>query len=219
MATKNEEKIFNIDRKAASKLLKVSMRTLDRYAKSGKISNKVVNGRIWFEKDELVTYKKGKERVDTVDTGNMSTVDLSMDTQVDNIDNVEVLGADNVHIPKKITTRRRTSTQNKNTYQKLFIDLKKELEEKQSRLEVANYRVGQLETQLRNSVPMLEYHAESAERERKELEMKEKMNEADTFIKKIQIELKYQRFSKRLFLIVLLTILAVQPLWLLLIYK
>ena len=101
-------------------------------------------------------------------------------------------------------------------YKNLYIAQSEELKEKQDRLEIANYRVGQLEAQLKSSVPMLEYHREKYEIKREQDELKDQINESKNLVSRLSISIKYERFSKRVFLIILLIILALQPLWLLL---
>ena len=44
---------YNVDRKAASKLLKVSVRTVDRYIKKKVLAAQNVGGRVWLNKDEV----------------------------------------------------------------------------------------------------------------------------------------------------------------------
>ena len=76
-------KKHNLDRKAASKLLKVSLRTVDRYIKQKKLASRVVSGRIWLDKNETIDFRD-RHRVDKVDTDvDMSTVKLSIDKSVD----------------------------------------------------------------------------------------------------------------------------------------
>jgi hypothetical protein len=101
-------------------------------------------------------------------------------------------------------------------YKKLYLELKEDLKEKQDRLEIANYRVGQLESQIRNSVPMLEYHREKFDREKAQKDLQEKLKEAQAQLSKTLPILRYEKLTKRIFVVVLLTLLALQPLWLLL---
>jgi len=209
------QKAYNLSRESASRLLKVSIRTLDRYIRSKKVSTRIVDGRIWLNKGELEAFKIGKGGVIRVDSGYVSTDSVSMDNVVDNMDNVEVFSQDNVQTVSTKQTRTRHQN-NEEAYKNLYDELRKELEEKQGRLEIANYRVGQLEAQLRSSVPMLEYHREKYETKKVEDDLKNKINESENLTKRLSLSLKYEKFSKRIFLIILLIILALQPLWLLL---
>ncbi len=212
-----EKQAYNIDRKTASKLLKVSIRTLDRYLKAKKLSSQVVDGRIWLEKGELVRYRADRDRPVMVDKIKVSRVDMSTDVDMDNSDKIELVSQDSVDTLS--TTPRKKSKINKNVYKKLFAELKEEIQEKQERLEIANYRVGQLETQVRNSVPMLEYHRENYQRSLKEEELGNQLTESADIIKKISTQLRYVKMSKRVYIGIMLVIIALQPLWLLFLYN
>lgn len=203
------QKKFNVSRKAASELLKISIRTVDRHVKFKRLSSRVVNGRIWLDKDEIDLLKirqEGQVRAADVD---MSTLKMS----IDNVDNIEVVDRD--FVDNVSTMSSKTRPREDDTYKKLYEELKEDLKEKQERLEIANYRVGQLEAQVKNSVPMLEYHHERFKLKQSEEDLQEKLMESTDLIKRLATNLRQTRLSKRIFLIVLLIILALQPLWLL----
>jgi hypothetical protein len=212
------QKTYNMSRESASRFLKVSIRTLDRYIRSKKVSTRIVDGRIWLSKEELESFKVGKSGIIRVDSGYVSTDEVSIDERVDNMDNVEVFSQDNVQTMSGKRARTRPEDQGE-AYKNLYDELKKELEEKQGRLEIANYRVGQLEAQVKSSIPMLEYHRERYEIKKAEDELKAKLSESENLIKRISLSIKYEKFSKRIFLIILLVILALQPLWLILYFN
>ncbi|MDA1060192.1 MAG: hypothetical protein O3B47_00160 [bacterium] len=192
------------------------MRTLDRYIKSKKLSTRTIAGRIWLDKGDIGRFKSegyGQIKVDNVD---MSTLKKSIDNRsrqvdngVDRIDKVDVFDGDSAGF------KMRKNDAEGGTYKKLFNELREEIKEKQERLEIANYRVGQLEAQLRNSIPMLEYHRENYEKKRFEENLNKKLEQSTNLIKKLSIKLKQSNFIKRIFIIILLIILALQPLWLL----
>lgn len=205
------QKRYNLSREAASRLLKVSIRTLDRYVRAKKMSTQVVDGRIWLSKDEVETFNIDKNKIIKVDTIDVSTSRMSIDNGVDKVDNIEVLEQESVD---SVSTRRSKNDKNE-TYKNLYSELKEELKEKQDRLEIANYRVGQLEAQVKNSIPLLEYHREKYEIKKAEEELKTQIGESTNLIKRLSLSIKYEKFSKRVFLTILLVILALQPLWLL----
>lgn len=207
---------FNIDRKAASKLLKVSIRTVDRYVKSKKLSTRLIDGRVWLDKSEIEGFKLKKMRPTRVDKNDMSTPRMSIDVDVDKVDNIDIIDQENVDfVSTRIKKRKRPSS----TYKKLYSELKQELREKQERLEIANYRVGQLEAQVRTSIPMLEYHRENALKRQKETELKQEISKKDQVLQTLARQIRFEKFNKRIFLIILLVVLALQPLWLLLYYN
>ena len=215
MSTTIESEIYNLDRKAASKLLKISVRTLDRYIKSKKVSTRVVDGRVWLDKGGLKDYMDEKSGAASVDSENMSTPDMSIDVDVGNDHSSSQDYVQSMSTVRKISKEKSPS----GVYKKLFSELKEDLNEKQARLEIANYRVGQLEAQLKNSIPMLEFHRENYEKKQKEQGLENKISEQTTVLMRIKTQLKYEKFNKRIFLTILMVILTLQPLWLLLIYR
>src|SRR3989338_5201486 len=191
MRIDNMQKQYNLSREAASKMLKVSIRTLDRYLKNKKLSSHLVDGRIWLEKDEVKLFKLNKGSATLVDEVDMSTSNLSTENEVDNVDNVEVIGQDFVDNMSTKRERSRTNvsagSNGNDEYKNLYIAQSEELKEKQDRLEIANYRVGQLEAQLKSSVPMLEYHREKYEIKREQDELKDQINESKNLVSRLSI--------------------------------
>jgi hypothetical protein len=200
-----------ISRKDASKLLKVSMRTVDRYVKCGKLSMSTVGSHVFLDRLELLELKKSRQVVDTY------RHDLSIDKLVDRVDKEEPEKEELVY---SVSTRKaQPQSKNSKIYEKLFSELRTELHERQERLEIANYRVGQLETQLRNSIAIHDYHREKFLRDKDETELKNKIQESDSIIRRMVYKLKYEKLIKKMYLLLMLIIIALQPLWLLVIYK
>jgi len=138
------------------------------------------------------------------------SIDMTMDTPIDSVDKVEVIEAkDKQNLPRE----------ENEIYKKLYFDVKEELNIKQERLEIANYRVGQLEAQLRSSMPMLEFHRDKYQSEKEKQELKEEVTKKEKEIKEVYSSVKIEKFNKRILLIILLFTLALQPLWLILYYK
>lgn len=210
---KNEEKQYKLSREAAGEVLGVSTRTVDRYIKAGRLSSRLSEGRIWLNEEEILEFKRGRESRHKVDNKDMSKSHLSSGHEVDKVDkvdNIEVVGQD---IIEKMSTQRKISKDTTDTFKRLYEELKEELKEKQERLEVANYRVGQLEAQVRNSIPMLEYHRENYERQKTEDGLNKKLEESTGLIRNLSLKIKYEKFGKRVYVITLLIVLALQPLW------
>lgn len=203
---------YNIDRKGASRLLKVSVRTVDRYLKSKKLSSRIVDGRVWLSKGEIEGFMGRKHRGLKVGGVSLSTGGLSSDKVVDNLTS----SVDSVDLIHTQATKTQTKKRSGNTYKKLYEDLQDEIKEKQERLEIANYRVGQLENQLRNSIPLLQYHRENSEKQLQEKKFKEEIKVKNTNIKTLAKKLRNEQIIKKIFAFLCFLIMALQPLWLLL---
>lgn len=226
MTVDNHSGQQKISRKDAARLLKVSIRTVDRYVKSKKLSTVEENGHIWLLKGEIVNFNSRQvvdmsiDNVDSLSTHLSTVVDVDrVDRTVDKtVDRVDTTVDNRVDKKGSVVNFLTTVKKKSNTYKKLYYELQEDLKEKQERLEIANYRVGQLEAQVRNSVPMLEYHREKYEKDKKEEELRSKLEESVNLIKTLSTRLKATKFTKRVFLMLLLVILALQPLWIYFIY-
>jgi len=219
MATyKNSD--YTIDRKTASRLLKVSIRTVDRYIKAQHISAKNINGRIWLNKEQILDFKN-RQRVKSV---------LSIDNYVDKVDipidnsnypvndfpyNSAKKGVDIVDSEVYVKSRGEIIDATiQKTYKKLYEDLLNKFNEKLVELSSANYKIGILEAKLKYSIPLIEHKKETAllltngENLKKQLES-EKKQKLDIYNR-----FKTERLNKRIYLILALILILLQPLWL-----
>ncbi|MCD6109436.1 hypothetical protein J7J83_01630 [bacterium] len=173
------EKTFTVSRNEASKILKVSTRTLDRYIKIAKVSNKNIAGRVFLNIDEITklakerrSHRKIKYRQPQIHhkTPSVPTPDILIESDVNFIEKVE-----------------------NRIYKNLYDESQRDLKVFQQRLEGANYRVGQLESQIESSVPILEHQ-------------------------KLLAGHKKERYNKRVLYVLLAILLGLQPIWLILAY-
>ena len=171
------QKTFSVSRKQAADILNVSTRTLDRYIKSKKLSGKSVAGRIMLSREEIDSMKKNRPH------GNIKKDKSPKKKKVYEINTSYVE-------PNK---EKKTENTEEKVYKKLYEELRQEVRVFQQRLEGANYRVGQLESQVKSSVPLLDHQ-------------------------KVLTESKKHRYNKKVLYILLGVILALQPLWLIMAY-
>jgi len=205
--------MFNIDRKSASRLLKISVRTVDRYIKSGKLPSEQREGRIWLNKSDVTKLKTRRGVWTSVDT--MGT-EMSIDNKGSSYVGMSIDNGNSVSIVKGVKRASKANITGESVYQKLFEELQAELKEKQERLEGANYRVGQLEGILKENIPRLEHNRlllmERAEKQEIQIQHESLKIEYDHTREKLRDE----KLSKRVFLIFLFIIMLLQPLWLVL---
>lgn len=204
-----------ISRKTASKLLKVSIRTVDRYIASGKLKTKKIDGRVWLSKKDIKHILRKNSGHDNI----LSTGNMSVDSVVSSVVDMSSGGVDSVSTGGGGFALNKTQTKESGVYKKLYQELKQELEVKQSRLEGANYRVGQLEAMVKESVPLLQYQKQLSVEKTARLELEE---ENESLLEKIEIikkKLKEETVSKKVFFSLLFIIILLQPLWLLFIFK
>jgi len=223
--------MYDIDRKTAGRLLKVSVRTVDRYINGNKISHERRDGRIWLDKKEIMQLK-GRKKVDTavdmstpsmsMDKVDLIPVDMSIDSEgntyhvVHPNDDLEqdpsVINLKNA----KIKSRSRSNEEDTEIYKKLYEQLQEDLKEKEQRLEMAQYRVGQLEAHLKETIPLLEYKRDLSNEQAEKAQLRKDL---DSHIMELDMSMnnfREERFNKRIYLILLFIILLLQPLWFLL---
>lgn len=217
--------MYDIDRKTASKLMKVSVRTVDRYIVVKKLSIEKRDGRIWLDKKEVLRMRANAR----VDSGRgVIDGEMSMDKRVKNVGggflgSVDMLSTseegsgDGNENTFRVVTRRGELSSSENeekVFKKLFEELRQELKEKQERLEGANYRVGQLEGLLKDSVPLPD-HQKLLLAERSEIEkLKQAIEPLEYQSRHLETVLKDERLNKRVYLILLFILMLLQPLWL-----
>ncbi len=208
--------VYSIDRNLAAESLKVSLRTLNRYITTGVLRAKREGRRILLCEDEILKLQKKKQQF--LENAKIDRFLIRSGRQGD----LPVRNDKAVPSTEKI-------------FQKLYCDLLLDMKEQQKRLEGANYRVGQLEAQLKNTVPLLEHHAASLKLKEKEAELlkeKEKLAQelrqaktdkektlfaAQFELRKLKNTLFTEKINKWAYIIVLFLVLLAQPvLWFLL---
>ena len=210
-----------IDRKTASRLLKTSIRTIDRYRQSGKLSTTIIDNRIYVKKEEIQDFvaRQGRQRQKTY---------VSTKTRVDRDEAPEDNGQD--------TARDTMDSQNERTasssgihgrhdrdihldeyYKKMVDDLMQNIHEKEEKLESANYQIGKLEAQLRLSVPLGEFQKEKKQLLLQSGELQKTALQKEAALKKLQKDFFLERLNKRVYLLIAMGLILLQPLLLLLI--
>lgn len=195
--------MFNVDRKIASRMLKVSIRTIDRYIRTKKLSTEKRDGRIWLSKEEIIKLKRQKSTppidIDDIMNDDYSSIDKSNDKYSDKT----LDKGDNANNVVHVMSRDTPSQTNDNVYQKLFEEAQHDLKRKQELLEGANYRVGQLEATLKETVPLLEHQ---------KLLGQQRLTQAE--LAKINKDLADEKMAKKIYFIILFIVMLLQPLWL-----
>jgi excisionase family DNA binding protein len=144
-----DDNVYTIGRDEAAKRIGVSTRTLDRWIRSGKLRYKNSGRAVFVHAGDFDILLKAHGRA----FGNGHTNHQS-NSQPDT----------EAHETTHVTS----STNADSIYRKLYEDTAEELKAKQEKLEAAGFRVGQLEAQLKNSVPLIEYKQKEDELRQKE---------------------------------------------------
>ncbi len=154
--------LYTVTREEAADLLGVSTRTLDRYTKRGKLRAKSSAGRsiLIHEKDlEKLTKTLAPKKPNPERSPKAPKQNPSKQAKAFTAETVEVATE---HVEEKV-------------FRDLYEDANKDLKQKQEKLEAASFRVGQLEAQLKTSVPLLEHKQKEKEMTGENSRLKEKL--------------------------------------------
>lgn len=216
-----------IDRKQAADMLNVSIRTIDRYIQKGTLQKEEINGRIFLHTRDLKPLLDQK-KLQNKYLSELNSAENEKQSQRDSEQNYPQNEYPKQGSQPVEATFSEENLQNNDIYKNLYEELQLELKTKQERLEGANYRVGQLEGLLKESVPLLDYRKALALEEQKRLEIEdllktfendnERLNQTVdskvTEVKQLSKKLDTERFNKKVFVIILIILFLLQPLWL-----
>lgn len=183
----------HIDRDEASQILKVSTRTIDRYLRKFKFKTRKDGRRVLIRRidiDKIIQDQIGHY----VDTKKTTAI-----VKVKNIKVEEIKKKDN---PIKAEER---------IYKELYSEVKKDNKEKQERLEAATYRVGQLEAQIKNTVPLLDFTRKEKELKESQIVLEQKALESTLAIEKMEKKLKAERIAKWMYVSLVGLLLVAEP--------
>jgi len=195
-----------VDRIEASKILKVSTRTVDRYMRSYRFKTRKDGRRVLIKKidiDKIIKDHIG--RLIDIDDNNLNNI-----LNPNGANNETGLTVKDIKIKKLKNEEERLSTEQQ-IYKDLYVETKKELKEKQDRLEAATYRVGQLETQAKNMVPMLDYNKKERALQEAYSAMGQRAKQSEEIIQKMEVKLRSERIAKWVYLSIVGLLLVAEP--------
>lgn len=182
-----------VDRDEASTILKVSTRTIDRYIRKFHFKTRKDGRRVLIKRidvDKIIEEHIG-QFVDMKSTFNPPSIEVT-DLKVESVKKPE-------------------NTNDEKVYQGLYSEAKKELKEKQDRLDAATYRVGQLESQVKSMVPMLDYSRKEKELREAKTAIEQKELEKIEEIRRMENKLKTERMAKWIYLALVGMLLVAEP--------
>ncbi len=188
-----------VDRDEASTILKVSTRTVDRYVRKFKFKTRKDGRRVLIKRadvDKIIEEHIG-QFVDIKST--------KLNKQEEAKKKTEIAVKD-----IKVESVKKSDNEEK-VYQGLYIEAKKEIKEKQERLDAATYRVGQLEAQVKTMVPMLDYTRKEKELKEAKSTIEQKELERLQQIQKMENKLKTERLAKWIYLSLVGALLVIEP--------
>lgn len=220
---------FTLSRKDAADLLAVSTRTIDRYIRSKKLAARKKAGNILLSEEEVNNLKvtlfqnmhgaspdvegRAHRHVDSVAARQSSTI---FDADTGTVEENPMV--ESKAIPTETASESSLAT---NAREKVFEELydlsRREVREYHNKLEAANYRLGQLEVQVKHSVPLLDYQEKELAIRQQDDIIQNKVRRQEETLQIMESEVKSERLNKNIYIGLLFGLLALQPLlWLLL---
>lgn len=219
------DSIFTIDRRKAAELLKVSVRTIDRYIVKNIVSHLRKGARIFLSENEIAklhlskfsTSRTHKSKIEKYNTDNQDdSIGIVMSRPRSDI--VQASSGGNDFLQGK---NRELINQHDDIYKKLYDDALLERRDDQKRLEGANYKVGQLEAKLefyeKHFIPISEFHREAKMLKNEEINLNTKYFTEKLNLSALEKKLHFEKLNKQVVVGILFVILLLQPiLWLVL---
>jgi chromosome segregation ATPase len=210
----------SVTRQFAAEILNVSVRTLDRYSKVDKISSMRRGRQLFFNEQELLDFKakqlaqqqlqevqekrhsrqqtknvkRAKSRAKKVTSRQAEFADVEA-AQVMEQDDLEEAYDDIDAGFAEIRDSMLRRSPEEGIYRSLYKKAEVELKGVREKLEMANYQVGRLESQLTSSVPQLEFKRQKQEL----LELAQENREKTSDITVLEQQFRIERWVKRLY--------------------
>lgn len=199
-------KIQYVDRVEASEILKVSTRTVDRYMRKYRFKTKKDGRRVLIKRSDVdVIIKDHIGHLVDIKEENLNEM-----LHGKKAEEASQLTVTDVKIKKK---EKNSETMNieQQIYKDLYVEVKKELTSKQDRLEAATYRVGQLESQVKSMVPMLDYNKKDRALQEAYSAMDQRAKQNEEKVEKLETKLRSERVAKWIYLSLVGTLLVAEP--------
>ncbi len=227
MTLSTSQSLSHLPRERAAELLKISVRTLDRYIRRGFLRAERFDRNVFIPRPSFERYyqKQAKRgflppfsELRAGGGGVMTGQALQPSGEVEA--ESEVLGTHPAQrgafggpkAEEEFTSHERDyDLKPVSIYKSLYEELKEKHEEQQRRMEGAHYRVGQLEAQLKNMVPLLEVKQERKRFEAMDRQYKATLQEAKVRVVQTRRVAETERYNKAIYIALVYILLALQP--------
>ncbi len=203
-------KTLYVDRIEASKILKVSTRTVDRYMRKHRFKTRKDGRRVLIKKvdvDKIIKEHIGR----LVDIKEDNLNEILNNKEQKGVEKTTKLAVKDIKVKKIKEKDSEKMNVEQEIYKELYGEVKKDLGKKQERLEAATYRVGQLESQVKSMVPMLDYNKKDRALQEAYSAMDARSKQNEETIQKMEVKLRSERVAKWVYLSLVGTLLVAEP--------
>lgn len=185
---------FTLDRVDAAKRLGVSTRTIDRHIQAGRIRTRRIGKKMFLEEDDVEEVRlsdpsrREEDYIVIMDDKNIES-DLTLEWEILDRNHQTVLSRQNQMLPE---------------FLRLYDEAIANIAKKDDIIQDLSYRLGKSETELKNSIPLVEYKKTSFL-----LESAKSKSDFDTETLSTKVQVLEKEISKRNSMILGITILFV----------
>jgi hypothetical protein len=200
-----------VDRIEASKILKTSTRTVDRYMRKYHFKTRKDGRRVLIKRvdvDKIIKDHLGRI-VDINDESFSQILNNKAEFLPEEKDTVSTLAVSDIKV-QKIKDSETRGTEER-IYKDLYQETKNDLKVKQDRLEAATYRVGQLESQVKSMVPLLDYTKKDKELQEVFHSMEQKARQNQDLIDVMEKKIRSERIAKWTYLSLVGLLIVAEP--------
>ena len=185
---------FSIDRVDAAKRLGVSTRTIDRHIQAGRIRTRRIGKKMFLEEDDVEEVRlsdpsRREEDYIVIMDEKMDDTEISLEGEIIDGNNRQVVSHQNQMFPE---------------FLRLYDEAVANIAKKDEIIQDLSYRLGKSETELKNSIPLVEYKKTSFL-----LESAKSKSDSDTETLSTKVQVLEKEISKRNSMILGITILFV----------
>ena len=200
---------FTLSRKQAADFLEISTRSLDRYIRDRKLSARKKGGSILLSEEEIQNFKVARfQNIHGVSPKGLGRVHRHVNNAAPVTIDAETGDIEEEKMEMSVSPK---SSQRDQVFEELYEISRKEVKEVHNKLEAAHYRLGQLETQLKHSVPLLDYQEKSELIKEQESMIQGKLRRQEETVEILEQELRSERLNKNIYIGLLFGLLALFP--------
>lgn len=177
--------MFTIDREDGATMLSISTRTLDRYIRAGKIRAKKRGKKVFLHSEDVLKLKDGT-LAETISHVHVHEDEVALEPMTQ-------------FVTKPLIV----------SYKELYEESKALLTRKDELIQDLSYRLGNLETELKNSIPMLEYKKATFLLESSQSKGEDERKDLTHKVEKLADEIKKEQNTNMILIIVLSFVLMV----------
>ena len=178
--------MFTIEREDGASMLGISTRTLDRYIRAGKIRAKKRGKKVFLHTEDVMKLKDGDAETTSASSYHTSEESVALEPMAQ-------------FVTKPLIV----------SYKELYEESKSLLTRKDELIQDLSYRLGNVETELKNSIPMLEYKKATFLLESSQSKGEDERRDLNHKVEKLADEVKKEQNTNMILIIVLSFVLMV----------